>query len=1222
MKRRILLLAVIIAFFSFGCNVTINASTSISILPSIYNFGSVIVNDAHTKDFKIRNTSGKTITITSIEMQGAGKDSYSITSGGNIPINLLDGREHNLTIEFAPKTEGNQEIQIIVTYNNGESTITASINGIGTIHALFDIKPSNYDFENVGVGATVEKIFKILNKGNEVLVLYSLVIQNDASTSFNITLGMITDPVEVNPGTEYEFAVAFSPASVGSKSASFIIVHSAESSPYEGSLNGTGSNDVSISPGSYDFDEINVGDDSDWFTFTVTNPTAANVSITRIQITGTDSASFKSNPTGIVNFTVSKSGGAYEVNVKFDPIKAGNMTAELKITFTSGTLTANLYGEGVTNPRFNISPQSHDFGAVILNTTIYQVFTISNDGSAGLTISKIIIQDDIDSSFSISKGGVPTTINPGQTHVIEIKFYPQTRGDKTASIRIEHNATNKVSPFFVGLQGKGSEISLQPSMYDFGNVNINPSTKPVKTFTLTNTSTSPITITDIALIGTNASEFNASPSGSGSWVVNAGSGTFDIDVICNPTIEGIINAALQVSISAGNPLSASLSATGVANPVFKINPTVKYFGSIRLTNRAYQTFIITNIGTGTLQLSEITITDDADSSFSFTTGGVTPGSPVVNVNAGQTHEVIVKFEPQSFGQKSAKIHIVHNGVGTPTSPVDVNLSGSAVGPDFELIPMGTSYYYGHQIIGKLYRKSFYIRNRGDASLNVSAINIATGTDYELKTPSLPLLIQPGQISVVEVNFKPTVAGTRNDSVTFYHNSINSPFVVSLSGIGVAGATDHYEDFDGGSLPNGWGATGDWEWGVQTSNGPTTTHTGTKCWATRLNRNYRANQYCYLVTPVIDMSAAVSPKAEFWLWLDTANNYYYRDGIWMEMSTDGGNTWTRTVNPTPSYNSTVSSSIPAYVGVTTNGWEKISMDISAAAGSAHLQIAWYFYSDYYYEDYGAFIDTFKVYDTGNKTPNNPTPKDNDFNVKYTTSTFKLQWDCDEATTYDVYFGQTTPPTVRVVHATPNKFYNVSVAANKKYYWKVVATSSAGIKYSPHWCFHTTSSMPKVFINEIDTISQADWVEIYNADTIPASISGWQFTTYSDNNSYEDGTYSFDDYFVLQPGQAIVIFDEYGGNVDYKTEFNYNWANVTSAGEVILRGPKNYDYGIDYMKFNTLYSHKPSDLNWYGTLISNNTGWSNFYRSSSTDSDSSSDWGVRSRTADMGSKNPGQ
>ncbi|MCK5343102.1 MAG: hypothetical protein KAR20_06845, partial [Candidatus Heimdallarchaeota archaeon] len=133
---------------------------------------------------------------------------------------------------------------------------------------------------------------------------------------------------------------------------------------------------------------------------------------------------------------------------------------------------------------------------------------------------------------------------------------------------------------------------------------------------------------------------------------------------------------------------------------------------------------------------------------------------------------------------------------------------------------------------------------------------------------------------------------------------------------------------------------------------------------------------------------------------------------------------------------------------------------------------------------------------------------------------------------------------------------------------------------------------------------------------------QFTTYSDNNSYEDGTYSFGDYFVLQPGQAIVIHDEYAGNVDYKTEFNFNWANATSSGEVILRGPKNYNYGIDYMKFNTLYSHKPSDLNWYGTLISNYTWWSNFYRSSSTDSDSSSDWGLRYRTADKGSKNPGQ
>ncbi|MCK5342894.1 MAG: choice-of-anchor D domain-containing protein, partial [Candidatus Heimdallarchaeota archaeon] len=375
-------------------------------------------------------------------------------------------------------------------------------------------------------------------------------------------------------GTEYQFGVAFSPASAGSVSAMFVIEHSAEFSPYEGSLNGTGSTELSISPGSYDFEKIEVGGDSDWFTFTVTNPTAANVRIMRVLITGTDSASFKSNPTGNVNFTVVKNGGAYEINVKFDPIKAGNMTAGLKVTLTTGSLTANLFGEGVTNPLFNITPQSHDFGSVILNSNILKVFTITNDGSAGLILSKIIIQDDLDSSFSISKGGVPTTIVPGNTHEIEIKFRPQTRGDKAASIRIEHNATNEDSPFYVGLQGKGSEISLQPSLYDFGNVNINPNPKPMQTFTVTNTSSDAITITDISIIGTNANEFKSNPSGSGSWVVNPGSGTFDIVVTCETTIEGLINAALQISISTGNPLSASLSANGVANPVFKINPTV------------------------------------------------------------------------------------------------------------------------------------------------------------------------------------------------------------------------------------------------------------------------------------------------------------------------------------------------------------------------------------------------------------------------------------------------------------------------------------------------------------------------------------------------------------------------------------------------------------------------------------------------------------------------
>jgi hypothetical protein len=139
-----------------------------------------------------------------------------------------------------------------------------------------------------------------------------------------------------------------------------------------------------------------------------------------------------------------------------------------------------------------------------------------------------------------------------------------------------------------------------------------------------------------------------------------------------------------------------------------------------------------------------------------------------------------------------------------------------------------------------------------------------------------------------------------------------------------------------------------------------------------------------------------------------------------------------------------------------------------------------------------------------------------------------------------------------------------------------------------------------------------------------IGGYQCKIYSKANSTEDGTFTIPEYLYLEPGGTIVFHDSTASSTySNRVDFDFDWDNSAQAIEVILTKHSFYpSNGVDYMKVNTLDSHKPSDLNWSGIATSNRTNWYNWYRNSSTDTDSATNWSVRQNTADKDAKNPGQ
>ncbi len=166
--------------------------------------------------------------------------------------------------------------------------------------------------------------------------------------------------------------------------------------------------------------------------------------------------------------------------------------------------------------------------------------------------------------------------------------------------------------------------------------------------------------------------------------------------------------------------------------------------------------------------------------------------------------------------------------------------------------------------------------------------------------------------------------------------------------GVGGWTHAVLD---GAVAAGW-PLDEWQNGTASS-GPGSCHTGTKCWATRLDANYTSCERAALVSPIIDLSACAGRTVNltFWSWTDfwtgtvAGKTGTWFDGGLLEVSTNG-TAW-MAVTPTPAYpgtlkinpdisgNSCVSANNfyvnnkPGWVG-TSGGWQKISVPIPAAA----------------------------------------------------------------------------------------------------------------------------------------------------------------------------------------------------------------------------------------------------------------------------------------------------
>ncbi len=302
----------------------------------------------------------------------------------------------------------------------------------------------------------------------------------------------------------------------------------------------------------------------------------------------------------------------------------------------------------------------------------------------------------------------------------------------------------------------------------------------------------------------------------------------------------------------------------------------------------------------------------------------------VDLSAYQGASVLIAFH--AFSDYGNAIHIDDVSIEYPSS--------NDVGVTSILCPSG-SYSFGEQITPEVVVQNFGVsQNTFDVYLNFANYNesvTVTLAGGEIDTVSFPAytLNSSGSYDVLAYTDLANDEDHSNDTAT-------SNFTVY----------DFVCRFD--STNDGFQAdpsTNAWEWGTPTT-GPSSAHSGDKCWGTVLGDDYTTNADWYLYSPTFQASSD-SVVLSFYQWYHIESGY---DGGNVEISTDGGQTWTliEPVNGYPDDN-VYALGEAGFTGSTGN-WELVEFDLSNYVSSGdYFQIRFHFASDYSVCYEGWYID---------------------------------------------------------------------------------------------------------------------------------------------------------------------------------------------------------------------------------------------------------------------------
>jgi len=370
------------------------------------------------------------------------------------------------------------------------------------------------------------------------------------------------------------------------------------------------------------------------------------------------------------------SGESCNMDVFFAPTASGTVTGTITITdngFFNPSLVINLTGAGTA---VAVAPNPLSFAAALVgSTSAAKAVKVTNKSKTNaLVMGTVTVSGDFLVSANTCTGSIPSLASC----TISVEFKPTQNGARTGTLLI--NDSDGSSPQIVSLSGTGIGVTLLPATTTFA-AEPDGTTSAPKTITLTNLTTSPMSITTPGAIGgTNATDFSITGGTCVGLNPVPGSSNCTYTVAFTASAVGAETATLSVSDSYGTGTqTATLKGTGIG--VALLPATTTFANEPDGTTSPAKTITFYNYNAAPLSITTAGAIGGTNATDFAITGGTCVGLNPVPASSNCTYTVT--FTASAVGAETATLSVTDSD-GTQT----VTLKGTGIG--VALLPATTT----------------------------------------------------------------------------------------------------------------------------------------------------------------------------------------------------------------------------------------------------------------------------------------------------------------------------------------------------------------------------------------------------------------------------------------------------------------------------------------------------------------------------------------------------
>ena len=732
------------------------------------------------------NVGNVPLDISKVSLAGTDPGDFQISYQGCLATIVVPGRNCEVQVTFTPVAAGARgPATLNFTDAAGTQTVNLTGTGVAATEAL-NLTPTALTFEaqQKGVQSPYQSVW-LINTGTAAVTPSAIV---SASTDYEVS-GCVGTAIQ--PNTSCELYVYFTPTVTTADNSTLKVTSNATGSPQTITLTGTGAAAAAVmelAPSGLAFTSQVVSTASAAQYVEVTNTSAAAVAGITIATAGTNAAYFTISSNSCAATLAAATSCSFYVS--FKPTAAGEATASVSVKYTGGSESVALAGFGVAATTSALLLESAlEFPSETIGFTSpsQAPAVFENTGNSPLTISSIVLGGSNPGDFTMSSCSITNPLAAGLNCNINVTFTPTVAGARSATVTITYTGATG-SPAVITLSGMGvaasQSLAVGPATITFPPQVLTTTSTLSPYVLLTNTGTSPVTISSVALTGD--SDFTISSQGcpiSPSTLQQGPiSNTCAVYLSFTPTVAGARTATVTVTDSApSSPTKITLNGNGVAETkVLTVTPTTLAFGPqvSATTSSTLQYITVTNTGNFTVTFTNVTITGNYALASQGCTGQIAPGSSC---------SIGVSFTPTSAGAKTGTVTITDNAT---VATQKVTLSGTGIATTSDILLSQTAVVFDAQTVSTASSPQVvYYYNQGNTTSTIASTVLA-GTnpgDFSLSGSSCTASTAVGTLTycTLRITFTPAAAGARSATLTVADSDPGSPRVINLSGTGIS-----------------------------------------------------------------------------------------------------------------------------------------------------------------------------------------------------------------------------------------------------------------------------------------------------------------------------------------------------------------------------------------------------------------------------------------------------